>query len=371
MKIVKYTLGSGIALSSLLYYNRDKITNRFIVPNLHKCDPETAHNIAINLLSLGITPKVKIIENDSLKLNLWNKEFKNPIGLAAGFDKNAKAYKNLYNFGFSFVEVGTMTPLPQAGNPKPRIFRFENYIKNRCGLNNDGIDTILPRLQLSDKNILGVNLGINNETTSITEDFNNSICKVNDYCDYIVLNISCPNISHNLQDNSSIISNVIQKAKENSIKPILIKISSDIDYQNLKIIADISLSNKLDGIIIGNTKKCPDGGLSGLPIKNISSQAVKDFYFLSGGRIPIIGVGGIFTGEDAYQRIKDGASLVQIYSSFIFNGAETVNMINSEILDLLEKDGYSNISEVVANNHNFNNYIVNWYKYIKYLVNSY
>jgi len=365
MKFLKYYLGTGATASILLYYNRDNIANKYVIPKLYKCDPERAHNIAINLLALGIKPNIKIYQNDTLNVNLWNRQFGNPVGLAAGFDKNARAYQTLNEIGFGFIEVGTVTPLPQKGNPKPRIFRFDNYIKNRCGLNNDGLEKIIPRLKLTPNNILGVSLGINENTENIIDEFNTSVCKVNDCSDYIVLNISCPNIAHNLQNDYNLIDKIVEKSRTNSIKPLLIKISSDIEYNDLKQIAKISIDHNLDGIIIGNTKKCLEGGLSGMPIKDISNKAVRDFYYLTNGKIPIIGVGGIFTGKDAYQRIKDGASLVQIYSSFIFNGPEVVNDINQELNELLQKDGYSNIQDVVGANHTYYKYLFDYLNYHK------
>jgi len=353
MKLLRYTVATGISAASAILYNKDKIARDYVIPYIYSLDPEKAHNITIKLLSLGISPKVEVYENESLKCHLFGKPFKNPVGLAAGFDKNAVAYRTLYDWGFSFIEVGTMTPLPQEGNQKPRIFRFENSIKNRCGLNNDGIDNILPRLFHPVDKTLGVNIGINNDSENIVNDYMNQVISLNRCADYTVINISCPNVNHNIQGNRELVEKIIMETRKVSNVPLVIKISPDIGNKQLKFIANKCLEHNIDGIIIGNTARCVEGGLSGEPIRDMATQTIRDFYRITGGKIPIIGCGGIFTGRDAYEKIKEGASLVQIYSAMIFNGPEAVNTINTELAELLKEDKHTSIAEAVGKNHTY------------------
>jgi dihydroorotate dehydrogenase len=350
------------------YYN-------FIKPLVFKFQPETAHNLAISALKRNLIPSQKIYSDEILKSNLFGLDFLNPIGLAAGFDKNAEAVKNLSSQGFGFIEVGTITPKPQEGNPRPRIFRLEedSAIINRLGFNNKGLEYFEQNLKQNYPNetgvILGANIGKNKDAANDETDYVTCLEAVYGLSDYITINISSPN-TPNLREMQKreilegFISSLVRKrnslAKKNGNKkiPMLLKIAPDNKDAELENIADISLKNKIDGVIISNTTisrpalKSPyyseAGGLSGKPLNKISTDSLKKFAKLTQGKVPIIGVGGVSNAEDAYNKIKNGASLVQIYSALIYSGFEMVSEVNENLSKLLQKDGFRNIKEAVG-----------------------
>jgi dihydroorotate dehydrogenase len=346
---------------------------QYFKPLLFKLPPETAHNLAIKALQYGILPKPKITNYPSLKNNIFGIDFENPVGMAAGFDKNAEVFSALYNFGFGFVECGTVTPKAQAGNPKPRLFRLEEdqAIINRLGFNNKGSDYFLENIKnkKSDQQIIGINIGKNKDTKNAIDDYLKLLDQLYDYGSYITVNISSPN-TKNLRD--------LQKAdelevflqaimhKKNQLKmeykksvPILVKIAPDLSESEQESIAAITLKNQIDGLIISNTTihrpenlqsnfKSEGGGLSGKPLFSISNQVLKNIYRLTSQKIPIIAVGGISNTADAYQKIKLGASLVQLYSAFIYQGFGLVEEIKKDLDECLKKDGFRNIGEAVG-----------------------
>ena len=342
-----------------------------IRPLLFKLDPEAAHNLAIKSLKLNYLPKSFFnVENEEmLEINLFNKKFPNPIGLAAGFDKSAEIYNSILKFGFGFVEVGTVTPLKQYGNPKPRIFRLENdkALINRLGFNNDGSQIIRKRIiSNKKKGILGVNIGPNKETKDQAEDFIKGFKAFYDLVDYITINISSPN-TEKLRDfhhdkKLNLLLQLINKEKKNNKNdiPIMLKISPDIDDRMVESISDIAVNNSVSALILTNTtntnrenlkdsKREELGGLSGKPLENLSNNIIKKFYKLLNRKIIIIGVGGVDSGKSAYNKFISGASLIQLYTGMIFKGPEIVKNIKKDLITYLKQDGVKNFKEIIGN----------------------
>ncbi len=341
-------------------------------PFLFKLDPEIAHDLAIKSLKFNYLPKqiFQVEGEEILNIKLFGINFPNPIGLAAGFDKSAEVYNSLLRLGFGFVEVGTVTPLKQFGNSKPRIFRLEedNAMINRLGFNNDGIEKIKKRIRVEKKRgILGVNVGPNKDTKDQKNDFCSGLKNFFDIADYITVNISSPNTERlrdfheqeKLQELFLSLNKIKQDKKTNI--PILIKISPDIDDNNIKEISDIAIKNNISGVIITNTTnknrksllsehKNEDGGLSGVPLQEISTLMIQKFYQELKGKVPIIGVGGINSGKSAYEKIKAGASLLQLYTGFVYKGPSIVKDIKKELIEILKNDGYQNITEAIGKN---------------------
>ena len=336
---------------------------------LSKIDPELAHNLSIKSLKMGIYPTFKNQNTESLEQIIWGRGFKTPIGLSAGFDKNAEVFPALFKIGFSFVETGTVTPLPQKGNPKPRIHRFKKYdaIVNSLGFNNKGSDQFRKNIlnfsnsdDFKDK-VLGINIGNNKNTIDILDDLKILFENLYRFGDYITVNLSSPNtpgLRDNLKGNNfdRIVKEIYKLREQNNSKiPILFKISPDISPQDKKDIALIALANDIDGLILTNTtvdksvlNSQLSGGLSGKPLAKKSNELIRDFYTLTSGKIKIIGVGGIFTVEDVIQKMHYGASLVQLYSSFIFNGPYFINKLNRDLSQAIQEMGYKNISEIIG-----------------------
>ena len=343
-----------------------------IKPLLFKIDPETAHNLAIKSLKLNCLPSTffKIEDEEMLKINLFGKTFTNPIGLAAGFDKSAEVYNSMFKFGFSFVEVGTVTPIKQYGNPKPRVFRLENdeALINRLGFNNDGSDIIHNRILSNPaKGVLGINIGPNKNTNSQKNDFLLGLKKFFDIADYITINISSPNTENlrEFHENKNLISLIhsinLEKNNLKSQIPIILKISPDINEDLIEEISEIVIKNSISALILTNTsnvhrenlndlKKNEAGGLSGKPMEDLSNNIIGKFFKILKGKIPIIGVGGVDSGKSAYEKILAGASLIQLYTGMIFKGPRVVKNIKKELIELLKKDGVKNFTEVIGKN---------------------
>ena len=345
-------------------------------PLLFCLEPEKAHNLSIIALKNGLVPKPKIYNYPSLRNKVFDFDFLNPVGLAAGYDKNAETFNKLDNFGFGFVECGTVTPKAQSGNPKPRLFRLkeDHAVINRLGFNNCGSDFFLKNVQnkRSSKQILGINIGKNKDTIDEVSDYLIGLEKFYQFASYITINISSPNTANlrNIQKAdilSSFLKNIGQKKEELNRKyqknvPILLKIAPDLSQDEIIEIADIILKQKISGVIISNTTinfkdllsspfKNEIGGLSGKPLFKPSNEVLKIFYRETKGQIPIIGVGGISNGQDAYEKIKLGASLVQLYSALVYDGFYLVEKIKKELNDLLKKDGFSNINQAIGINN--------------------
>lgn len=335
--------------------------------------PEIAHFITINALKY-LNFKYNDNDDSILSQHLIGLDFPNPIGLAAGFDKNVDVVKSMFSLGFGFIEVGTITPLPQRGNSRPRVFRLEQdkAIINSLGFNNKGSKKAKKNLMkiknsyLQNK-IIGVNLGKNKNSTNSLNDYLFGMEELGNLAGYITINISSPNTEGlrelQLRDNiENLIKQVISKREKiDSInkKPIFIKIAPDLNDDQLRDIALISLANNVDGLILTNTttdrpnnllsknKNCK-GGLSGKPLFEKSNNILRKMYNLTNGQIILIGVGGISSGSDCYEKIKSGASLVQLYSALTYSGPSLISKIKKELTDLIKTDGYKNISEVIG-----------------------
>ena len=338
-------------------------------PFLFNLDPETAHDFAIKSLKYNPLPgKMFEVEDENiLEIKIFGKIFPNPIGIAAGFDKSAEVYNSLLRLGFGFVEVGTVTPLKQYGNPKPRIFRLEEdkALINRLGFNNDGMKIVKKRIQSNGKNgILGINIGPNKETKEKKNDF--CLCLENffDIADYITINISSPNTEglrdfHEKQKLEDLLTslNKVKKDKKTNT-PLLLKISPDIKDNYISEIVDQAIKNDISALILTNTtninrenlfyKNKEEGGLSGEPLQKISTTVIKKFYKQLNGKIPIIGVGGVDSGKSAYEKILAGASLIQLYTGFVYRGPVAAKNIKRELIQILKSDGVKNIKDLVG-----------------------
>ena len=339
-------------------------------PLLFNLDPETAHDLAIKSLKLNPLPSnlFSVKDEQMLEISLFGKNFPNPIGLAAGFDKRAEAYNSLLKLGFGFVEVGTVTPLKQFGNPKPRIFRLENdaALINRLGFNNDGMDAIKNRIKSEGKiGILGINIGPNKDTKDQKMDFCQGLKNFFDIADYITINISSPNTKdlrdfHEKEKLKDLLSSLNKIKNDNKIKtPLLLKVSPDIEDKHISEISDLAIENYISAVVLTNTtngnrnnlkskNKNEEGGLSGEPLHQISTNLIKKFYKQLNGKIPIIGVGGVNSGKSAYEKIIAGASLLQLYTSFVYRGPLTAKDIKKELIQILKAEGVNNLKEVIG-----------------------
>jgi dihydroorotate dehydrogenase len=338
---------------------------------IFKLDPERAHTLAIKSLKFNLVQNISNEDkNDPIfSTKLFNKNLENPIGMAAGFDKNAEVYNSLFKLGFGFVEVGTVTPLKQYGNPKPRIFRLveDEALINRLGFNNLGAKNVIERIKSNSQiGLLGVNIGPNKDTKDRLGDYIEGLKTFYEVADYITINISSPNTDNlrNFHEQTKLdeLLKIINKEKKNlsSTIPIVIKVSPDIVDQEIVKISEVLLSNKIDAIIISNTsdatrehlndiQKHQKGGLSGRPIKEKSSILISKFYNLLKGNIKIMGVGGVDSGKSAYEKFLAGADYVQLYTGMVYKGPNIVNIIKKELKELLIKDGVKNFSEIVGN----------------------
>ena len=336
---------------------------KFIRPLLFNIDPEKVHHLTFFLTNLFfkipftsfIVSKLFCLKNKNLETELFGIKFPNPVGLAAGFDKNAELYNEFSSFGFGFIEIGTVTPLSQNGNPKKRLFRLnkDDAIINRLGFNNEGVDKVIDRLKHNKNVIIGGNIGKNKITnmSKAKEDYLICFEKLFPYVDYFAVNVSSPN-TENLRDlqHKNSLKILLQAIQEKNMsfpkrKPVLLKIAPDLSNDELIDIIDVVKETSIDGIIATNTTlsrnhlKSSDylvnqnGGLSGKPITHKSTSVIKFLHEKSNGSIPIIGVGGIMEPKDAIDKIKAGASLIQLYSGFVYSGPVIVKQINNAILD--------------------------------------
>ena len=341
-------------------------------PFLFKLDPETTHDLAIKSLKFNYLPRkmFEVEDEQILNIELLGKNFPNPIGLAAGFDKSGEVYNSLLKFGFGFVEIGTVTPLKQFGNPKPRIFRLEDdsALINRLGFNNDGIEIIKNRIKSEKKKgVVGINIGPNKNTKDQKNDFCIGLKNFFDIADYITVNISSPNTEglrdfHDQEKLEDLLLALNKIKNENKINiPLLLKISPDIKDNHISEIADTAIKNDISGIILTNTTnsnkdklisdfKKEEGGLSGEPLQQISTNIIKKFYKQLNGKIPIIGVGGVNSGKSAYEKIIAGASLLQLYTGLVYKGPSIVKDIKKELIQILKAEGLDNIKDAIGKN---------------------
>mgnify|MGYP006096125705 FL=1 len=331
-------------------------------PLLFCFDPEKVHHITFSLIKLvhsipGISTIIRAIyssNNQKLERTVLGIKFPNPVGLAAGFDKNAKLFKQLSNFGFGFIEVGTITPEPQPGNPKKRIFRIteDQGIINRMGINNDGVLATIKRLRKNKCTIIGGNIGKNTSTPNneALADYVRNFKELHPFVDYFVINVSCPNVTAftQLQDKDFLteLSSALSKINIENRKPILLKISPDLNSTQLDEIIELINTTDLDGVVATNTTTTRkdlttsnqkiatigNGGLSGKPLSKSSTAVIKYLSEKSNKSFPIIGVGGIHSADDAIEKINAGADLIQLYTGFIYEGPKLIKRINKAIL---------------------------------------
>ena len=340
-------------------------------PLLFKVDPEKAHTLAIKSLKFNLIPNVfDEHKNDSIfQTKIFGKDLDNPIGMAAGFDKNAEVYNALFKLGFGFVEVGTITPLKQYGNPKPRVFRLveDEALINRLGFNNHGAEIVKDRIKRNKKlGLLGINIGPNKDSSDRLNDYLIGLKTFYDDADYITINISSPNTENlrtfhegnKLQD---LLKSIMEEKKNlNSNIPIAVKVSPDISEDQVSQISEILLEHEIKAIIVSNTSEATrgklsniqrhqKGGLSGKPIEEKSNILINEFYKLLKGKIKIIGVGGVDSGQSAYDKFIAGADFVQLYTGMVFNGPNIAGIIKKELKELLIRDGVKNYTEIIGN----------------------
>ncbi|MEQ1754037.1 MAG: quinone-dependent dihydroorotate dehydrogenase [Micropepsaceae bacterium] len=339
------------------------------LPLLTRLDPELAHTLTIQALSLFHRQRALVADDPRLQIETLGLEFPNPVGLAAGFDKNAAVTEAMLGFGFGFVEAGTVTPLPQAGNPKPRIFRLreDRAVINRLGFNNEGLENARTRLKSvqARPGIRGINIGANKDTSDRIADYVTGLRELAPLANYVTVNISSPNTPglRGLQNRTEL--DALLGALMNARKllrrtpPLLVKIAPDLDEHACADIASLALAHAVDGLIVSNTTtvrpaelknshRNETGGLSGVPLFKRSTEVLRTMRRLTKGKLTLVGVGGIASGADAYAKIRAGASLVQLYTALSFQGPGLVPRIKTELLHCLDRDGLRSISEAVG-----------------------
>lgn len=334
----------------------------FLMPTLRRLDPERAHNLSLKALRLGLVGRDTTPDDPILATRAFGRSLTNPIGLAAGFDKNACAVNALGRLGFGFVETGTVTPRPQPGNPRPRLFRLteDKAVINRMGFNNEGLDAYIANLKHANRKalVLGANVGINKDGADPERDYPSLVKAVAPYADYITINISSPNTPglRDLQSEerlAAILSGIA------SPKPVYVKIAPDLSEDGLEAVISVVLQHNVTGVIVSNTTiarpetlksplKRETGGLSGAPLFAPSTAMLARAYRLAGKRLAFIGAGGVFTAEDALAKLLAGASLVQLYSGFAYQGPAMLPKLKTELAALLRARGFSSISDAVG-----------------------
>ena len=336
--------------------------------------PEIVHKMAIFALKNNFIPIKKVEMPRSLNISLFNKSLKTPIGVAAGFDKNAEVIKPLLSTGFSFVEVGTVTRHPQKGNKKPRVFRVvkEEAIINSLGFNNKGVDFVIKKVNDVELNhcMFGINIGFNKTSPDPIQDYFELVKKIYGLSNYITLNISSPNTPglrdfqkpELLSELLTAISQVRKLTDHAESVPILLKISPDISDNEKQDIVDLSIKYKVSGLIISNTSSEQQkllenpyidiqGGLSGKPIFDLSTKVLSEIYKITQQKLLLIGCGGVSSGYHAYEKIKAGASLIQLYTAIVYNGFNIANKISLELAELLSADGFLTVRHAIGHNN--------------------
>lgn len=344
--------------------------DRLTLPLLRTLDPETSHGLALNALKLAPLP-APARDDEKLRVEAFGLTFPNPVGLAAGFDKHAEVADQLLRLGFGFVEAGGVTPKPQAGNPRPRLFRLDadEAVINRFGFNSDGLDIVAQRLAArAQHGIVGINLGSNKETVDRAADYVTCINALAPHVGFLTVNVSSPNTAglRNLQQASALdelLARVIE-ARDNAAqgagrKPLLLKIAPDLSLGDLDDVVGIARRHGIDGMIVGNTtltrpnlrereKSIEQGGLSGRPLFALSTRMLAETFVRAEGAFPLIGVGGIDSGAAAFAKIKAGASLVQLYTGLIFRGVGLIGTIKKDLLDFMRIGRLDTLSQAVG-----------------------
>ena len=349
-----------------------EVPYRVIGPLLRRLDPETAHRLTIKALRAGAVPAPRPSADDPiLRVPIWGRILANPIGLAAGFDKNAEVCDAMLRFGFGFVEAGTVTLRPQTGNPRPRVFRLpaDRALINRLGFNNEGLDAVAERLserrRRGRQGCAGINIGPNRDSADPIGDCAAMVKAVAGLADYLVVNISSPNTPglRDLQQEAAFRTLLgaiaAARAETRAAMPLVVKVAPDLDGAALAAIAETAVAAGVDGLIATNTtiarpetltdpRKREAGGLSGAPLFAASTAILAELYRLTEGRIPLIGVGGVASGADAYAKIRAGATLVQLYTALVYEGPGLVAAIKRDLAARLRADGFADIAEAVG-----------------------
>jgi dihydroorotate dehydrogenase len=333
---------------------------------LSRLDAETAHGLAVRSLKTGLVPGDRRPDPPSLKVSVWGRELPNPIGLAAGFDKNAEVPDAMLRMGFGLVEIGSVTPKPQPGNPRPRLFRLseDRGVINRMGFPGQGLEVALSRLAARPRRgFVGVNIGANKDSTDRAADYVTCAAALASYADYLVCNVSSPNTPglRNLQGRQQLsdLLKRVQDAIAAKPVPLLVKIAPDATDDDLDDIVVVCRDLRMDGIIIGNTtlsrpatlrspRKSETGGLSGAPLTALSTEVVAKTAKRVEKQFPLIGCGGVGSGADAYAKIRAGATLVQLYSAMVYEGPPLVRRVKDELAALLTRDGFKSVAEAVG-----------------------
>ena len=337
-------------------------------PALFLADAESAHGLS--LAALRLMPDRKPVTNALLTQRVAGLEFPNPVGLAPGYDKNAEVYRACYGLGFGFVEIGSVTPKPQSGNPRPRLFRLveDRAVINRMGFNNDGMEAVAARIAGNGAQKrpgpLGINVGANKDSADRIADYVLAIERLAALADYVTVNISSPNTPglRALQDKAALDDLLVRvKAATPAGKPVFLKVAPDLEPADIDDIAASVIEHKVDALIVSNTTitrpaltsahAAETGGLSGAPLRGLAQQRISDFRSATGAALPLIGVGGIANAADAYARIRAGASLVQLYSALVYEGPMLARRINRDLCTLLARDGFANVAEAVGVDH--------------------
>lgn len=377
------TAGAAVLVAGITAYKKqDSLYRTFVMPAVRLLPAETSHQLALLACKYRVYPRSQYEDNANLQTKFFGRMLKNPIGIAAGFDKNAEAVDGLQDMGFGFVEVGTVTPAAQEGNPKPRVFRLveDRAIINRYGFNSEGHQAVLQRLRLlrskEDFNgVVGVNLGRNKETMSPMADYVQGVRVFGPVADYLVINVSSPNTKglRDMQTKSKLtellehVNEARTRLERNKNVPILLKLSPDLSLSDMKDIVSVinRKKSRVDGLIVTNTTVSRDninasnktakevGGLSGEPLRARSTEMIAQMYVLTDGKIPIIGVGGVASGYDAYEKIEAGASYVQVYTALVYEGPGLVDQIKAELSSLITSLGHANVQDVVGTNAKF------------------
>jgi len=347
---------------------------RLAWPVLRCLDPEAAHRLAVFALKRRLMPTPTAHDDASLRQRLWGLDFANPIGLAAGFDKDAEVAGAMLDQGFGFVETGTVTPLPQPGNPKPRVFRLarDRAVINRLGFNSLGADAVTRNLErlVRRSGPVGVNIGKNAASADAARDYAAGALALARLADYLVVNVSSPNTpglrALQSRDALSALLDAVQaalaEASPANPPPLLLKVAPDLTDDDKRDIAAVAVDKNLAGIIATNTtvarpptltdpKAGEQGGLSGQPLFEPSTRVLADFYRLTRGRMPLIGVGGVASGAQAYAKIRAGASLVQLYTALVFDGPGIVTRVKRELAECLLRDGFATVADAVGADH--------------------
>jgi dihydroorotate dehydrogenase len=336
-----------------------------LLPLLRRIDPERAHNLALGTLRLGLAGRDDSANDPRLAMRVLGLEFGNPIGLAAGFDKNAVALPALARLGFGFVEAGTVTPRPQSGNPRPRLFRLEQdqAVINRMGFNNVGLDAFVRRLTAGPRVVpVGANVGINKEGADPERDYPALIAAVAPIADYVVINVSSPNTPglRDLQGEARL-RGILQAVAEAVPRrpPLLVKISPDLSAAGLEALVETCVAAGVQGLIVSNTTiarpaglrsrwASESGGLSGRPLMDASTAVLHAAAKLAAGRLVLVGVGGIASGRDALAKLRAGASLVQLYTAFAYQGPGLIPRLKRELLSAMHEQGFANVADAVG-----------------------